>query len=811
MKKSVKAWGACYETLEEGMILHREIVTVMGKLVVLKFGEGSFEQGFAVTLQIGEEHERAATEVTGRLPSSAEMPLYYSHWQSSYRQIGNRYRLHAAKMQVTNISMIQDCENTSHILRARFNTWLRAEEFRPLREKWLERLSPLEEVRVILQTENSQLQLLPWHLWDLLERYPKAEIALSSPSYDRIHKPRPLNPLVKILAIVGNSQGIDTQSDQALLQQCSNSEVSFLVEPPRKELTEHLWGQNWDILFFAGHSSSNKNGASGRIYLNKTDSLTIGELKYALRKAIENGLQLAIFNSCDGLGLARELADLQIPQMIIMREPVPDQVAKEFLKYFLEGFAGGESLYQSVRQARERLQGLEDRFPCATWLPMICQNPAQIPPTWDELRSTKTKDIPNLALSIRRKLTTTLLSSLAITGLVYGVRLVGLLENLEIPAFDQMMRSRPTEGIDSRLLVITIDDDDLAIQRQNNESLIGASISEKSLNKLLAKLNQYQPRAIGLDIYRDFPAKQPDLITRLQQTQNLVGVCKGSDSTENITGIKPPPEIPTNNLGFSDFIHDPDGVIRRHLLFMNQETTSLCPAPFAFSLQLASLYLRPSGIQPKFTHEGNLQLGKTIFPNLKSRAGGYQYIDANGGQILLNYRYPKQIAEQVKLTQFLSGPVNSSAIKDKIVLIGVVAKGDSPDTWPTPYGASLDEQMPGVLVQAQMLSQILSAVQDGRPLLRVWSLWVEVVWIWGWSLVGGVLAWRKLSFPWLALAVGITSGVLYLVCFGLLISGAWVPFIPSALSLVAMVSLMSIYNSATKVRVRSGNEGISSR
>ncbi|MEH2261769.1 CHASE2 domain-containing protein [Nostoc sp.] len=777
----------------------------MGKLVVLKFGEGSFEQGFAVTLQISEEQERATTEITGKLPSFPEMPLYYSHWQSSYRQIGNRYRLHADKMQVTNVSMIQDCENTSHILRARFNTWLRAEEFRPLREKWLERLLSTEEVRVILQTENSQLQLLPWHLWDLLERYPKAEIALSSPSYDRIHKPRTLNPLVNILAIVGNSQGIDTQADRALLQQCRNADVSFLVEPQRKELTELLWGKNWDILFFAGHSSSNKNGESGRIYLNKTDSLTIGELKYALRKAIENGLQLAIFNSCDGLGLARELADLQIPQMIVMREPIPDQVAKEFLKYFLQGFAGGESLYQAVRQARERLQGLEDRFPCATWLPMICQNPAQTPPTWDKLWSTtKPEEKPNLALSPRRRLTTTLLSSLAITGLVFGVRWVGWLESLEIPIFDQMMRSRPTEALDSRLLVITIDDGDLAIQRQNNESLIGASISEKSLNKVLAKLNQYQPRAIGLDIYRDFPAKQPDLITRLQQTPNLVGVCKGSDSRANITGIKPPPEIPEINLGFSDFIHDPDGVIRRHLLFMNQEPTSLCPATFAFSLQLASLYLRPSGIQPKFTPEGNLQLGKTIFPSLKSRSGGYHDIDANGGQILLNYRSPKQIAQQVNLTQFLASPINPSAIKDKIILIGVTAKGDSQDTWATPYGAPLDEQMPGVLVQAQMISQILSAVQDGRPLLRVWWLWSEVVWIWGWSLVGGVWAWQKLSLPWLALGVSITSGVLYIVCFSLLISGAWVPFIPSVLSLVATVSLMSIYNSATKGRVESG-------
>lgn len=350
----------------------------MGKLVVLKFGEGSFEQGFAVTLQIGEEREHPSTEILGKLPPSPEMPLCYSDWQSCYRRLGNGYRLYADNKQITNFSITQDCEDTARMLRKQINHWLLAEEFRPLRERWLERLSPTEEIRVIVQTENNQLQRLPWHLWDLLQRYPKAEVALSSPSYDRIHKPRTPNPSVNILAIVGDSQGINTQADQALLQQCNHADVKFVVEPKRQDLTNHLWGKNWDILFFAGHSSSQGNGETGRIYLNQTDSLTISELRYALRKAIERGLQLAIFNSCDGLGLARELADLQIPQIIVMREPVPDQVAQEFLKYFLQGFAGGETLYQAVRHAREQLQGLEDKFPCATWLPVICQNPAQI-------------------------------------------------------------------------------------------------------------------------------------------------------------------------------------------------------------------------------------------------------------------------------------------------------------------------------------------------------------------------------------------------------------------------------------------------
>ena len=70
--------------------------------------------------------------------------------------------------------------------------------------------------------------------------------------------------------------------------------------------------------------------------------------------------------------------------MIVMREPVPDEVARQFLKYFLEDFSGGQSLYSAVRNARQRLEWMEDEFPCASWLPVICQNPAARPFVWAE-------------------------------------------------------------------------------------------------------------------------------------------------------------------------------------------------------------------------------------------------------------------------------------------------------------------------------------------------------------------------------------------------------------------------------------------
>ncbi|NJQ98056.1 MAG: hypothetical protein HC784_11415 [Hydrococcus sp. CSU_1_8] len=59
------------------------------------------------------------------------------------------------------------------------------------------------------------------------------------------------------------------------------------------------------------------------------------------------------------------------------------------MRYFLKAFASGKSCHLAVREARERLQGLEDKFPCASWLPVICQNPTADTLTWRALRGTK--------------------------------------------------------------------------------------------------------------------------------------------------------------------------------------------------------------------------------------------------------------------------------------------------------------------------------------------------------------------------------------------------------------------------------------
>jgi CHASE2 domain-containing sensor protein len=386
------------------------------------------------------------------------------------------------------------------------------------------------------------------------------------------------------------------------------------------------------------------------------------------------------------------------------------------------------------------------------------------------------------------------LASTIITTLIMGGRWLGILQPLELEAYDHLLRLRTDEPQDQRLLIVTVTESDFQIPEQQHRK---GSLSDLALIRLLEKLESHKPRAIGLDIYRDFPVNETDLATRLQNSENFFAICKVSTPKLNDPGIAPPPHIPAERQGFSDFVQDSDGVVRRHLFAMHPDANSPCTTPYALSARLAFRYLQQEGITARYTPQQELQLGTVIFKRLRSHQGGYQRLDDWGYQSLLNYRRSYhsalEVAEQVTLKDVLAGKVSPDKVKDRIILIGVTAQSAG-DRFTTPYstGRGTYEAMPGVIVHAQMVSQILSAVQDGRSLIGVWPLWGELLWVWGWSIVGGVAAWHLRSIRYLGLASGVTLGVLYGLSFGLLTQGLWVPLVPSAIALgVTSVTILT--------------------
>lgn len=766
----------------------------MGKLVVLRLDGELSQQGFRVTLTIksdgipsSQNNSVSEIEISGYLPPHPILATHLqTHWLQKYRLIGAPYRIKPQEIIYEGFvnNRFQECQESAIELRSLFADWINSDAFRDIDKGLREELNRDEIIRVLIRTEDEQLQKLPWHLWDFFDRYPQSELALSA---TKIIQPPTLtltaSPQVRILAILGHSQGIDIDVDRQLLENLPHAETVFLVEPNREEINDQLWEQPWDIIFFAGHSETSED--TGRIYINQTDSLTINELWYALKKAVNGGLKLAIFNSCDGLGLARKLEDLQIPQMIVMRELVPDKVAQKFLKYFLEAFAGGKSLYLAAREARERLQGLESKFPCASWLPVIFQNPAAVPPTWQDLL----KPHESLPTKPWQGLQMLLMASLVATGVVMGMRSLGVLQSIELNAFDLMMQLRPAEKPDPRLLIVKVTAED--IQKLGGEY----PLSDRTILRLLQKIQSNQPRAIGLDIYRDRPEGQGkgDLVQYLQKNNSIIPICI-VPSPKIPQGVAPPPGISNKQLGFGDVIRDSDNIVRRHLLAMEPPAAASCSASYALSFQLAFRYLQAEGISLKFLSEHQWQVGSVVLERLEANSGFYHNKNKlQGFQLLLNYRATtslQQVAEQVTLSEVLNNQVHPDFIKDKIIIIGV-----TDPTVEDNFNTSYHQEIRGLLLHAQMVSQLLSAVKDQRSILWFPPLWFEILGIWLWSVVGGIIAWYSRLLP-LNFGIKMTGAIISLngICFILLLTkGVLLPVIPSALTLLTVGGSIIIY------------------
>ena len=366
----------------------------MEKLVTLKL-KGDFNRGFDATLKIKQGNTDLA-EVDGKLPPNPEIILTFEKWQEALEiQVTTEVTRGFKKVnaETTNFS----CVDLAKELNKQLNIWLKSTDadWQDIRDCLLQNLHPNEETRLIIQTTNPLLRRLPLSVWELFDdQHFNAEIALS-PSQFRFSEFSPSkSKKVRILAVLGNStiegSTIDTDFDKRQFQQLEKqgAKVELLCQPTAQKLREYLWdNEGWDIFFFAGHSNSNDDGTIGTIELNENETLSINDFQEALKAARERGLQIAVFNSCDGLGLANSLVELNLPQIIVMRETVPDEVAREFLQYFLTAFARENcSLYTALREARRKLENFEAKFPGVKGLPVIAQHPAATPPTWDRLR-----------------------------------------------------------------------------------------------------------------------------------------------------------------------------------------------------------------------------------------------------------------------------------------------------------------------------------------------------------------------------------------------------------------------------------------
>ncbi|MGL5083061.1 MAG: CHASE2 domain-containing protein [Microcoleaceae cyanobacterium] len=272
-----------------------------------------------------------------------------------------------------------------------FNQWLRNQQLFDIRAKIAgvcRQQSPQESVDLFLSCSTTELAKLPWESWEIsndfaifdppkIIRIPSQRKSAPAPTVER-SRPR-------ILAIIGQDSNQDFQQDLVALQ--SKLKPVAIVEAvgwkPGKstakletDIKQAITDESgWDVLFFAGHSNETQM-TGGELGIAPGEFLQISEIAYQLEIAKNRGLQFALFNSCNGLKIAESLIDLGLSQVAVMREPIHNRVAQEFLLQFLQNLAAYKNVQESLIAACKFLKVDKSfTYPSAHLIPSLFRYP----------------------------------------------------------------------------------------------------------------------------------------------------------------------------------------------------------------------------------------------------------------------------------------------------------------------------------------------------------------------------------------------------------------------------------------------------
>ncbi|MGK7890506.1 MAG: CHASE2 domain-containing protein, partial [Leptolyngbyaceae cyanobacterium] len=157
--------------------------------------------------------------------------------------------------------------------------------------------------------------------------------------------------------------------------------------------------------------------------------------------------------------------------------------------------------------------------------------------------------------------------------------------------------------------------------------------------------------------------------------------------------------------------------------------------------------------------------------------------------------FPRLYCQPCLKQKLLGGFLPPTAIRDRIVLVGITAP-EPKDDFITPQQSTLR----GLILHAQMVSQLVSAVMDDRPLLWSWKSQGTLLWIATWSTVGTsvtvfsqlITALQKINKFW------VVSGmlmVLLMVSYFFFLLGGWVPLVPGAIAIIASyIAVSSLFS-----------------
>jgi CHASE2 domain-containing sensor protein len=300
----------------------------------------------------------------------------------------------------------------------------------------------------------------------------------------------------------------------------------------------------------------------------------------------------------------------------------------------------------------------------------------------------------------------------SVAAIVIAGSISGLLQLMEWATLDQFFRLRPAEAVEEKIVIVTVDEPDIKYVAQ-------WPMTDRVMAQLLKNIKAQKPREIGLDIYRDLvvePGHQ-ELVEVFKSTPEIIGIEKVAGNSVN-----PPPALEeSGQVAAADLVLDADGKVRRALVLIgNSEGKSRQ----GLGVNLALMYLEAEGMELRVidSEKKIYGLGQAVFVPLTGKEVGYVTADTGGYQILLNFRGGIDRFTTISMTDVLENRIPPDLMRDRIVFIGAITPSLQ-DVFQTPYSSNMisaGEPTPGVVIHANLTSQILNAALHNRPMMQAW-------------------------------------------------------------------------------------------
>ncbi|HEX2825961.1 MAG TPA: adenylate/guanylate cyclase domain-containing protein [Burkholderiales bacterium] len=376
-------------------------------------------------------------------------------------------------------------------------------------------------------------------------------------------------------------------------------------------------------------------------------------------------------------------------------------------------------------------------------------------------------------------------------AIVAAGRWLGLFQELELAAYDAMLRARTPAPADRRIVLIHETEADLR--------RFGHPLSDAMLAQAIDTIEAQGPAAVGIDKYRDTPVGPgtAELDAVLKKHANLVWIFLFG--TQGALVPAPAALRDTDKVGFNDTIDDPGGVIRRALVFLDDGKTTYP----SLALGLALKYLQPRGVSvgPAPASEQAIQLGKIRLDPLGPDDGAYAGADAAGFQILRDYRSMPLHFETHTLADLIDGKVQG--LGGKVVIFGANAESLG-DQFYTPYskGRAARERISGTELHGHITSQLIRlGLGESRPVVP-WHRDAQLAYAALWCALGVLLfAVQRMTL----VVLGGIAGVVVIAgisVWALAAHDLWIPLVPAVFGFVLTAGLAVSMRAALERRQR---------